>query len=90
MAKVLVEECFCRFGVPLEIHSDQGPHFESSVFQEVCKLLRVNITRTTPLHPQSAGTVERVNRTLEAQLAIFVNENQTDWDEYDPLLLMAY
>ena len=90
VAKVLVEEFFCRFGVPLEIHSDQGRNFESTVFQEVCKLLRVNKTRTTPLHPQSDGMVERMNRTLEAQLAIFINENQTDWDEYVPLLLMAY
>ena len=29
VAKVLVEEFFCRFGVPLEIHSDQRRNFES-------------------------------------------------------------
>jgi hypothetical protein len=34
--------------------------------------------------------VERFNRTIEHQLAIFVNENQKDWDEHIPLLLMAY
>ncbi|CAB4016327.1 Retrovirus-related Pol poly from transposon 412 [Paramuricea clavata] len=34
--------------------------------------------------------VERFNRTIEHQLAIFVNENRKDWDEHIPLLLMAY
>ena len=90
VATVLVEEFFCRFGMPLEIHSDQDPNFESQVFQEVCKLLQINKTRTTPFHPQSDGMVERMNRTLEAQLAIFVEEHQQDWDNYIPLLIMAY
>ena len=61
IAKCLVEEFFSRFGVPLEIHSDQGRNFESSLFQEMCKLLQVRKTRTTPLHPQSDGMVERMN-----------------------------
>ena len=34
--------------------------------------------------------VERYYRAIEHQLAIFVNENQRDWDEHVPLLLMAY
>ena len=87
---VLVGEFFSRMGIPLEIHSDQGRNFESNVFHEICKLLHIKKTRTTPLHPQSDGMVERLNRTIEAQLAIFVSENQRDWDIYVPLLLMAY
>ena len=90
MAKVLVNEFFCRFGTPLEIHSDQGRNFESNIFQEICKLLQIKKTRTTPLHPQSDVMVERLNRTIEAQLAIFVMDNQTDWDLHVPFLLMAY
>jgi uncharacterized C2H2 Zn-finger protein len=90
VAKVLVDQFVCRFGAPAELHSDQGRNFESQVFAEMCKLLGIKKTRTTPLHPQSDGMVERYNRTLEHQLAIFVNENQRDWDEHIPLLLMAY
>ena len=90
VAKVLVQEFFCQFGVPLEIHSDQGRNFEASVFREVCKLLQVSKTHTTPLHPQSDGMVERMNHTIEAQLAMFVEQDQKDWDQYVPLLMMAY
>ena len=86
-AEILVREVVSRFGVPLTLHSDQGRNFESTVFSEMCRLLGVRKTRTTPLHPQSDGMVDR---TLEAQLSKFVDHNQRDWDEHIPLLLMAY
>ena len=79
-----------RFGVPLSLHSDQGQNFESTVFTEMCRLLGIHKTRTTPLHPQSDGMIERFNQTLEAQISKFVSENQKDWDQYVPLLMMAY
>ena len=41
VAEVLVKEYICRFGVPLEIHSDQERNFESNVFQEMCSLLGI-------------------------------------------------
>ena len=90
VAKVLVEEMVCRFGVPLEIHSDQGRNFESLVFSEMCRILGIRKTRTTRYHPQSDGMVERFNRTMENQLPVFVKANQRDWDEHVPFLLMAY
>ena len=90
VASLLVREVICRFGVPLLIHSDQGRNFESSLFTEVCRLLGMQKTRTTAYHPQSDGMVERFNRTLENQLARFVNDHHSDWDQYLPYILMAY
>lgn len=90
VARVLVQELVCRFGVPLRLHSDQGRNFEAEVFSEMCNLLGIKKTRTTPLHPQSDGMVERYNRTLKTQLTLFVDDHQRDWDCYVPLLLMAY
>lgn len=90
VAKKLVHEVICRFGVPLEIHSDQGRNFESALFQEVCQLLGMHKTRTTPAHPQSDGMVERFNQTLENHLAKVVDEHQRDWDQYIPLFLLSY
>ena len=89
-AEKLVEEMFARFGVPEELHSDQGRNFESQVFGEVCRRLGVHKTRTTPLHPQSDGLVERFNRTLATQLAILTSQHQRDWDRHLPLVLWSY
>ncbi|XP_042227369.1 uncharacterized protein LOC121869870 [Homarus americanus] len=33
IARVLVDQFFCRFGVPQELHSDQGKNSESAVFR---------------------------------------------------------
>ena len=90
IAEVLAQELVSCFGVPLSIHSDQGRNFESRLFQEMCKLLGTEKTRTTPLHPQSDGMVERFNRTLEARLSKFVEEHQKNWDALVPLMMLAY
>uniref|UniRef100_A0A8C6KN09 Integrase catalytic domain-containing protein n=1 Tax=Nothobranchius furzeri TaxID=105023 RepID=A0A8C6KN09_NOTFU len=61
IARVLTEECVCRFGVPRSLHSDQGRNFESKLFQELCGLLQIHKTRTTPYHPQSDGLDNQLN-----------------------------
>ena len=48
VARALIGGFFCRFGLPLEIHSDQGRNFESKVFAEMCGLMRIYKSRTTP------------------------------------------
>ena len=90
VAHRIVYEFISRFGCPLDIHSDQGTNYESKLFQEVCRLLEINKTRSSPYHAQSNGGVERFNRTLLDMIAAYVNENHTDWDIHLPLLTAAY
>ena len=73
-----VNNCVCRYGVAIELHSDQSRNFESAVFKEMCELHGIKKTRTTPLHPQSDGMVERFNRTLEEYLRKVVREQEGD------------
>ena len=73
VAEVLVKEYVCRYGVPLSLHSDQGRNLESHLIQEKCSILGISKTRTTPLHPQSDGLVERMNCTLEPQLSLLLS-----------------
>lgn len=35
VAKVLVEQFFCKYGVPEIVHSDQGRQYESRLFKEL-------------------------------------------------------
>jgi len=90
VADALVTHFFCRFGVPIELHSDQGRKFESRLMQEVLERLGANKTRTTPLHPQSDGMVERYVKTIEEHLRKVVSTHQRDWDERIPIFLLAY
>ena len=90
VADVLTFEFVARFGAPMEIHTDQGRNFCSRIMQEVCKLLGVNKTQTTPFRPKSDGFVERFNRTLQQMISLYVNKHQTDWDRIVPLALTAY
>jgi len=89
-ADVLVSNFFCCFGVPMELHSDQGRNFESLLLREVLEWLGVRKTRTTPLHPQWDGMLERYVKTIEEQLRKVVYSHQRDWDERIPLFLMDY
>ena len=79
VAKKLTEDWIFRFGAPYSIHTDQGRNFESKLFAELCELLDVRKTRTSPYHPQSDGLVERLNRTILMMLSI-VLEKQSNWD----------
>ena len=90
VARLLVCEVICRFGTPRVLHSDHGRNFEAGVIQELCRMLGIKKTRTTPYHPQADGMVERFNRTLEAMLSTVVEEDQSDWDEQIPFVLAAY
>ena len=90
MADILLEEFMFRYGIPHQIHSDQGSEFDSELIRELCKLLRIHKTRTTAYHPQSDGQVERANRTIKALLSSMVNDSMDDWDERLPYATFAY
>jgi hypothetical protein len=51
-AEALVTNVFCCFGIPRELHIDQGCNFKSHLLQEVLQRLGVSKKRTMPLHPQ--------------------------------------
>ena len=75
VAEVLVDQWFCCFSVPKQLHSDKGRQFESELMGEVCKILEIQKTRTTPYHPQCDGLVERFNQTLLNMLATTSKDN---------------
>ena len=89
IAKVLVEQVFTRFGVPLSILSDQGKEVDGKVMQEVCRLFGIEKLRTSAYKP-STNIVERFHRTLNSVLAKIVSSHQKDWDCRLPFAMAAY
>ena len=89
IAKALIENFFSRFGMPLEIHSDQGANFTGNLFRAMCNQLEIHKTRTTPYRPQSNGQVERYNRTLLNMVRTLRSKNVSEWDMYLPHIASA-
>ena len=69
VAQKLIDNMSCRFSLPEQLHSDMGMQFESKVVKEICRLLHIKKTHTTPYHPQGDGLVKRLNRTIQNMLA---------------------
>ena len=84
VASILVQEFICRFGVPECIHTDQGRNFEAELIKEICKVLDIKKTRTSPYHPQSDGMIERFNRTLLSMLSTALEKNHSNWEFATP------
>ena len=90
VARILINEIICRHSAPIEILSDQGRNFLSEIITEVCKYFSINKIQTTAYHPQTNGLTERFNATLCQMLSAYINEAQTNWDLYLPVVLFAY
>ena len=90
VAQKLVDDVFCQFGMPEQLHSDQGKQFESKLIQELCKILKISKTRTTAYHPQCDSLVERFNRTLQDMIATITFDHPFDWEEALPKVCFAY
>ena len=89
-ANALVDHWISRFGCPHSLHSDQGRNFEAKPFEYLMQLLEMDKTRTKPFHPQSNAVIERMNKILQNMLANWVNEEQSNWSQQLPYVMMAY
>ena len=89
-ASKILNEVICRYGCPLAIHSDQGRNYESDLFKELCELLDIRKTTTSPKNPKGNGQSEKFNRSLLAMIKSYLRGKQTDWDLYLGCLAGAY
>ena len=90
VARILSDQLFARFGIPLQLLSDRGTEFESQLMRELCIALGIDKLRTTAYKPSTNGALERFHRTMNSMLAKVVSENQRDWDERLQSVLCAY
>ena len=79
VARVLWQKYIVHYGIPERLHSDQGRCFESAEVKELCHLLGVSKSRTTPYHPQGNGMTERFNRTLLSMMGTLEATQKINW-----------
>jgi hypothetical protein len=90
VATALFNRWICRYGVPLEIITDQGKEFVNLLSEELWKLLGVIHNTTTAHHPQCNAQAEVANKTIAKYLSGFVDETTLDWELYLAPLMFSY
>ena len=73
-------DIFLLLGAPQILQSDNGSEFTASVFTEL-KVLWPDLlmVQGKPRHPQSQGSVERLNCDVKDMLIAWLGDNSTDW-----------
>jgi IS30 family transposase len=70
VVKAIFEQRSCKFGIPAQIHTDGGKEFVNKLLAEICELLNVQHTKTTPYHPQCNSQVEVFNKMVKKYLPL--------------------
>ena len=89
-ADALYNEFIVRYGIMARLHSDQGANFQSSIIKELCSIMGIEKSMTTPYHASGNGMTERFNRTLISMLGTLDSEQKNDWKQYIVPLVHAY
>ncbi|CAF3711733.1 unnamed protein product [Rotaria socialis] len=80
-AQFLLYDVFMLYGTPLEIITDNGRHFTSSLYKSLLQLTNCCHIKTTPYNPQANGQCERHNATLVPNLVALSNDSRSNWDK---------
>ena len=90
VAKVLMEKWFHVYGVPSQIHSDQGRCFDLNIIKALCKMYGIEQSFISHYNPCGNAFCECFNRTLFGLLKTLKTEEKADWPSYLPALVFAY
>ena len=90
VTKKLYENYICIFGAPARLHSNQGANFTSTVIAELCSLLGIQKSKTTPYCPQNNGKVERMHQTLIRMKGKLPEQKKINWLVHVPEVIQAY
>jgi len=90
VARVLVEQVFCRLGTPVALLSDNVGELDGHLMQELCRLLKIDKQRTSFYRPETNSVAERFHATLNVIKRRMVSNHQKEWDLLLPHVMAAY
>ncbi|GJY94481.1 reverse transcriptase domain-containing protein [Tanacetum coccineum] len=88
--KFVWDNIVCRFGLPIEIISDNGKQFRDDPFKDWCEKLCIRQHFASVKHSQTNGLVERANRSLGEGIKARLDERSKNWIKELPHVLWAH
>jgi len=90
IARAFIDTILIPHGAPEKLLTDRGAPFMAALNRNLFKQCKIKELHTSPMHPQTNGMTERLNRTLCNILAAYVNDRHNDWPEYLHVVTAAY
>jgi hypothetical protein len=90
VANIFMKEIFRLHGFPKTIISDRDAKFTSNLWKSLFASLEMQLAFSMTCHPQTNGQNKRVNKVLEDMLRMHVMHRPKQWEEYLPLVELAY
>jgi len=90
VADIFMQHIVRLHGIPRRIISDRDPRFVSEAWEVFTSKHNIQRALSTAFHPQTDGQTERTNRTMEQMLRIYIQIDQSRWEELLPALELAY
>ena len=82
VADALFSNWFNRYGMPVQIVTDQGSEFKNSLLDSIYKTCGIERRLASVQHAQSNSAVELVNKKVAKYLKSMIDTNVLDWESH--------
>jgi len=79
VANQIIQGWITRYRPPKQFHWDNGTEFTNKIVKAIMGRLGITHSFSSPLHPQSNGQVERVNKDIVNYLTKYFQGNN-EWE----------
>jgi len=79
LALLFFDHWYCENGLPDDIACDRDKLFVSKFWKSLTKLTGVRLKMSSSFHPETDGSSERSNKTINQMLRYHVKRNQKGW-----------
>ena len=79
LALLFFDHWYCENGLPLDLISDRDKLFISKFWKALHELTGVKLKFSTTYHPETDGSSERTNKTINQSIRYHVRRNQKGW-----------
>lgn len=79
LAELFFQHWYCKNGLPGDIISDRDKLFLSQFWKHLHELMDVDLKMSMAFHPETDGSSEHTNKTVNWTLHFYVDHNQHGW-----------